>query len=370
MLALLAPHAAPHLARYPARYPAQYPDSHPARHLRRPRRRAGRPALVAVLVVALSMVALSVTGGVAQGQPSSDQMAQAQALFDEGIRLFNVGRFEDACPKFEASLALVAGVGTRGKLAECYEKVGKTASAWRLYREVERLAQRSDDTLRKQVASERARSLEPRLARLTIRPGPSVTLPGFQVRSNGQLVEPRIFDSEKIVDPGTYVIVASAPEHAQWSSTTHVAEGKRAVVEVRALQLGDDPGTEGTPSSRPSDMRITAYSLMGVGLVSTIGGGTYFGVKASNRWDKAFDNDHCDRVTLECDADGLILADAAKRNANFANISVGLGVAAVTAGAVLWWLSRTPPDDQNPQTVNVSPSLLPRGMGLVLSRQF
>jgi hypothetical protein len=335
---------------------ALHPALHPA-----PSRRRKRPSTLVALVL------VAVLGGVAQSQPSSDQMAQAQALFDEGIRLFNVGRFEEACPKFEASLALVAGIGTRGKLAECYEEVGKTASAWRLYREVARLSRRTNDTLRERVASERVRALEPRLGRLTIRPGPSVAVPGFEVRSNGKVVEPRIFDSEQIVDPGTYIIVVGAPGYALWSSAIRVNEGRRAVVEVGALQLIDDAGKDTT--SGPSSMRIAAYGLMGGGLVSAFGGGTYFGVKADRKWDEALDG-HCDRVTLECDEIGLELAGEANRNANLANISVGIGVAAAAVGAVLWWRTRDTADTGNQQAMSVSPSLMPQGLGVVLSRPF
>src|SRR5690606_6369061 len=110
-----------------------------ARHRDGSRRRSVRCALVIVALVGL--VALPAPSPA----DTAASMARAQALFDEGIHLFNLGRYEDACPKFEASLALVAGVGTRGKLAECYEKLGRTASAWRIYGEVERLARRTGD---------------------------------------------------------------------------------------------------------------------------------------------------------------------------------------------------------------------------------
>lgn len=45
------------------------------------------------------------------------------------MRLFAEAQYGEACEQFEASLALVPGMGTRGKLAECYEKVGRTAIA-------------------------------------------------------------------------------------------------------------------------------------------------------------------------------------------------------------------------------------------------
>ena len=104
--------------------------------------------------------------------PAHAQDAQAQAagraLFNEGVALFNKGDFEAACPKFEASLKQFPGIGTRGKLAECYEKLGRYASAYQAYREVAQLATRSGDPAREQVASERAKSLEPKLSYVTV----------------------------------------------------------------------------------------------------------------------------------------------------------------------------------------------------------
>ena len=48
---------------------------------------------------------------------------EGRALFDEGVALGKQGRWAEACPKLAASLERFPGIGTRGKLAECYEKI-------------------------------------------------------------------------------------------------------------------------------------------------------------------------------------------------------------------------------------------------------
>src|SRR6185436_4269196 len=64
----------------------------------------------------------------AAAQSSND--AAARALFAEGRKLSSEGKWQEACPKFEESLRLVPGAGTRFNLADCWEHIGRTASAW------------------------------------------------------------------------------------------------------------------------------------------------------------------------------------------------------------------------------------------------
>src|ERR1700712_4897702 len=71
----------------------------------------------------------------AHAEASAAQKAAAESLFDDVLRAMKSGRFVDACPKLEESERIDPGIGTLLYLAECYEKTGRTASAWATFRE-------------------------------------------------------------------------------------------------------------------------------------------------------------------------------------------------------------------------------------------
>jgi len=110
---------------------------------------------------------------------SSGSSAAAQALFDEAKRLIQQGDAAAACPKLEESERLEPGIGTKLNLANCYEKVGRTASAWILYLEVESDTKRNGQVERQTMAHNRAAALQPRLSHLTISVSPKSRVAGL-----------------------------------------------------------------------------------------------------------------------------------------------------------------------------------------------
>src|SRR5580693_3553404 len=89
---------------------------------------------------------------VANAQPGNDA-ARADASFNEAMQLRSAGRDLEACPKFAESQRLAPGVGVTLYLADCYERTGRTASAWQEFRAGEKLARR-----RRRATCRRART--------------------------------------------------------------------------------------------------------------------------------------------------------------------------------------------------------------------
>src|SRR5689334_2088270 len=57
----------------------------------------------------------------------------AEDLFQQGVALANQGKWAEAATKFEESNRVERAPGTTVNLADCYEHVGKLASAWTLF---------------------------------------------------------------------------------------------------------------------------------------------------------------------------------------------------------------------------------------------
>src|SRR5688572_31408250 len=89
------------------------------------------------------------------------------------------GSYDIACARFRDSDRLDPAVGTRFNLADCEERRGRIATAWSLFRGV--LSELAPDDDRRPIADERAKRLEPRLPKLTLRRTVE-TPPGVRVR--------------------------------------------------------------------------------------------------------------------------------------------------------------------------------------------
>ena len=150
--------------------------------------------------------------------------AAAEALFNQGQKLFADGHVHEACEKFsEAYDADQTALGALISLARCHEKEGKTASAWGEYKTVETLAARGNQKEREQFAHDEAAKLEPTLHKLVL----NVKFPvdGIEVTRNQTKVGPGQWGSEVPVDPGDVLIKATAPSKKDWSQTVRLAPG-------------------------------------------------------------------------------------------------------------------------------------------------
>jgi tetratricopeptide (TPR) repeat protein len=148
-------------------------------------------------------------------------LEQANTFFNEARQLRDAGHRAEACPKFAASQRLVPAVGVTMYLADCYESIGRTASAWTEFREAERLAREKKDA-RESPARARAKALEPKLRRLTIAVSDAAAPEGSDLRMDGEPLAREQWNVALAVDPVDHAIRLQAPGRAERVLTAHV----------------------------------------------------------------------------------------------------------------------------------------------------
>ena len=155
----------------------------------------------------------------ASAQPGSPNAAAAQVLFDDALALMTQGKAAEACPKLEKAQRLDPGMATQFRLAECYEKSGRTVSAWLLFVEVADAARAAHRPEREVVARRRAAAIEANLVKMTVSvPDLVAAIPGLEIRRDGAVVDKALWGEAVPVEPGEHTVVATAPGKQRWES--------------------------------------------------------------------------------------------------------------------------------------------------------
>jgi len=343
------------------------------------RSRRARPHRSIPLFLGVLAVTLAAPEPAAAAEPvSANRRAAAEALFDSGLKLMKQGDFVQGCPKLEESQQMDPAVGTLLYLAECYERMGRTASAWATFREAASLARSAGQDTRARTGQERAERLEPLLSKLTIEVAEeNAAIPGFEVTRGGDAVPQAVWGSSLPMDPGEVTIEARAPGYERWSTVVRVGDGAKQSVTVPALVPGPAgaagtaegvtaetavPPADGARTRPPRVQRMLSFAAGGLGLVG-VGVGSYYGLRAMSR------NDEAETLCPESDVcttrRGVTLTEDAKDAAAISNVAFAAGGVLIATAVVLFVTAprETPP-------LRVSATLGPRAAGVGLRGEF
>ncbi|HEX2673037.1 MAG TPA: hypothetical protein VHM25_19285 [Polyangiaceae bacterium] len=201
----------------------------------------------------------------AQGAPNS-RGGQAEALVQQAHALLDTGHVAAACAKFEAAEALVIGADTLLQLGDCYQRAGRSASAWHTFLEAEALAQDKKQLELAQRAAERVAALEPKLNRVVFVVPTTSRVPGLTVRLGANTVPASAWGTAIPVDPGMQHVSASAKGYRAWSADidARAGEGRRYPIEVPTLapeQVSADRGR----AYRTAGVVTGSVGLAGIG---------------------------------------------------------------------------------------------------------
>jgi len=305
----------------------------------------------------LAGVMLSIANAAAQ--PTSADKAVAFQLFDDGEKLMGAGNPAAACPKYGESQRRDPQLGTLLRLADCQEKVGKTASAWASYKEAAELAARSNaaglSEPREPTARARAAALEPNLARLTIVVTHAHSA-DLEIRQDGELIGRGAWGSAMPVDPGKYTISAQANGKKPFVRVVEIAAaGAKIEVTIPPLEdgvvtppnappvistgAGAMPAVAAHPTSPERSatgnrQRLLGYIVGGVGVVG-LGVGAAFGLNVISKEaerDAICPSGRCTLAEAQTIAN---INDDARSSAVACNIALVLGGAAILGGVAL-----------------------------------
>jgi hypothetical protein len=176
----------------------------------------------------------------------------AQKRFEEGRRLVKQQRYDEASRKFLESLQHERSVGALLNLADCYDHLGQTASAYRAFVETERMAGAKHDA-RETEAHARAEALAPRLSTLTIDVSPEAARADVQVRIDGAPIDRAEWGQALSIDPGPHVVRADSAGKRALTRRVDIGDARdRQIVQIPTLapeEEGTAPAPE--PAARP-----------------------------------------------------------------------------------------------------------------------
>lgn len=276
----------------------------------------------------------------ASAQPSAADRTQAEALFNEGKKLFKEGKTAEACRKFEGSYRIDPTGGTVLNLAACHDKEGKIASAWGEYKEALAAAKKANRKDREKLARDRIDALEPRLPYVVVIPDKSDTK-GLAVGIDEDAVTPEAWGAQLPIDPGAHTAKATAPGYEAWEGPFEATEGKKITVRIPPLKAAPIPRATASAGATAAPlapvpkypwMRPSGIAIGTVG-VAAIVAGAVFGARALDLGDK---------VKKECDAGGgcsdigLAAVQDGRTSATASDVLLGAGAGFAALGAVFF----------------------------------
>jgi hypothetical protein len=254
----------------------------------------------------------------------------ADRLFNEAKALASAGRYAEACPKLEESQKLDPGIGTEFDLADCYERTGHPARAYRLFAEVAKIAHASGKIDRANAATARLAALAEKIASLRI--VANNPAPGLVVKLDGAVVPSVDLGAAQPIEAGDHALEASAPGSVSWRHIAHIEPGAKVDVQVPPLAAVAAPPPPAGASGL-GGQRILAIGVGTAGLVG-VATGAVSGV-LSLAWHNSAQS-ACPGAACPTSNPGFGTWHQAVVAGNVSTIAFAAGGALLAGAAVLW----------------------------------
>lgn len=264
-----------------------------------------------------------VIAGITAPAVSYADVEEGKRLFEEAKAAMAIRKYDEACPKFEASFAASQVAGSLLNWADCEEQRGRLATALELWKRGEKVV--AADAERVQFVRSRIGALVDRVPRVSFEVSPAVS--ELAVTVDGK---PVVTTEVLLLDPGQHVVEAKGRGLSPERHMVELLPGESKMVKlfpaVRAEGVKPpEPVVPAAPSDDGAPLVIAGWVVGSVGLA----GLAAFGVTAGLVLDA------CHGTLDPCG--GTEGRDAEQvRSLNIANATMlGLGIAGLGAGAVL-----------------------------------
>jgi hypothetical protein len=307
---------------------------------------------------AVALASLLFLASPARAEPTS--AVDPEVVYRAALDAFKAGNYAEACPKFaEARRLKPDSTPALQGLALCFDKWGKTASAWAKYRQLSVEFKATGDNSRADQANARAEELSKTLSTLVIKPEGSDT-PGLMITLDKEEVPRAMLGSKMPVDPGPHVLGATAPGYEVWSTSITVGQKNDAKeIKIPALIAKPPEAKPGAAPTGPSPaLRGASYAVGGLGVAGLAVGGIFGGLALSAKSklaDECKTNKICTTKTAQDDR------AAAATKATVSTIGISVGGAALAAGIVLFAVSGRAAAPAEQPRVGFVPAFGPEG---------
>ena len=296
------------------------------------------------------LVALLSTTSLAFAQAAAD----ADKLFDKGKQLMAENKLAEACTAFEDSQRLAPATTTEMNLANCREKNDQLATAHELFMHVAKeLEGKPESKKLREVALQRAATLQPRLSTLTLVVPSASQVRGLQLQLDARQITATQWNQPIPLDGGMYKLIARAEDRIEWTTTIALSpSGDTKTIEVPTLADAKGPSTVPSTSaeSRGSLKLPIIFGIAAVGL-----GGAALGLEL---WGRSLYQDSKDEIDRQRQLELLDSANARHIPAQITGVAA-LGCA---AAAVVFYVTRDKGTETRP--IAITPVTTPTSVGV------
>jgi hypothetical protein len=331
--------------------------------------------------IATALVLVLQLSAQARAQAPTPEQRAAIAAFEEGDRLSAAQRWAEACAKYTESQRLDPQLGALLHVADCNERIGKLATAWRSFSAAVELAQQRRDS-RLPVARERAAALQRRLSYLSIVVTDAPPY-GFELTLDGVALTEAQWREPIALDPGEHQLLARAPDKLDFTHTFQVVAA-RSSEQVRVPPLEPAPTLLATAPSvneraqheRASEpggvQRVLGWVALGVGVGAGVTSAVLFNEKGRKAEEaRVLQREFCadcadaEQQALEREQQSKQLARDQEQLRDLGIAAAAVGGAAIIGGLVLLL---TAPDGED--DLALSPAIGPHTQALLVTGSF